>query len=576
MNIVGLLISGGNSSVCLIKDGEIEFIADEERFSRVKGAPYQKPIRALKSALDFAGITLDEIDYFAVGWDHTKYPEKMREFFSESYPSYDQLDKSIQTEQLLKYDPITSEKRWEFMLRKAGLKGKMPEIRYFSHHLSHAASAYYLSGFDNAIVVSADAHGEENCTVIYKGVGNSIVELTRYEQPNSLGWFYSAFTEFLGFSANGGEGKLMGLAPYGEPNLVLREKLNKMLYWKNNRYVIDNKYLNNYTKTHNSRFTDLLIEEFGNPRVAESSLTKYHKDLAYEVQFKLETIMKNIVSYYAETYGINNICLAGGIAMNCKANAEIHRMKNVEKLFLNPASNDSGVSIGAALLLSKEFEIKVSPTQLEHAYWGTRYNNEEIKNTLDLSKIRYAYVDKVEEYAANCILEGKIIGWFQGRMEIGARALGNRSILAHPGIAGMKNKINKEVKFREFFRPFAPSILEDKQSEYLESSFRSPFMILADRVLPEKQKEISSVVHEDGSVRHQSVSSKTNSKYWNLINEFYKLTGIPMVLNTSLNVRGEPIAESPKDAIKCFYSNGLDVLILGNYILEKDVKYGGE
>lgn len=572
MNIIGILSYGTNSSVCLVKDGTIEFIAEEERFTRVKNAPNNRPINAIKAALKYANITINEIDYVAVGWDHNKYPAFMSDFYKNLLNSNDFLSEAFQKQELINYNPDLDKQYWLHEFYKMGLSNLKapPKIKYFSHHMSHAASAYFLSGFNQAIIISADGHGEENSTVVFKALGDKVQELERYEQPQSLGWFYSAFTEFLGFNAYSGEGKVMGLAPYGKPNLEIRNKINKVIYWENGQYCIDETFFLNGVRTYNKRFTDKLVDTFGEPRKPEADISEYHKELAFEVQFKLESIMKKIVTKHIDNENIQNICLTGGIALNCKMNGEVHKLDNVKEVFINPASNDAGVSIGAALLLLKELNIDHFPKILEHPYWGPEYSNSQIKEILDLLKVKYRYEENIEEITASKLVEGKIIGWFQGKMEIGSRALGNRSIIANPIIKDMKDKINGQVKFREYFRPFAPSILEEYQENYLINNFKSPFMILADTVKEDVKHKIPAVVHEDNSVRQQTVSKSQNEKYWNLINEFNIKTGVPLVLNTSLNVRGEPIAQSPLDAIKCFYSNGLDVLVIGNYVLEKE------
>jgi carbamoyltransferase len=571
MNILGLLSYGINPAVCLIQNGNITFIAEEERYCRIKNASGRRPFNAIKSALNYSGLSLNDIDYIAIGWDHSKYPNELRRFY-DKYMNYQQdiVGETIKEIHLLEFNPEYETRMLEYGLRSIGLEGKIPEIKFYSHHLSHAASVYYVSPFEEALIISMDGSGEESTTVIYKGEGSHLTEIDKYQQPFSLGWFYTAFTEFLGFKSYSGEGKLMGLAPYGKSNLEIRNKLHKILYWENNRYVLDPTYIYFGQRTYSRRFTDKLCELFGEPRTPESDdFSEYHKDLAYEVQRKLEEIVIEMVKHYIKLTGINNICLTGGVAMNCKLNGVINNLPFVKSLFINPASNDAGVSIGAALLCNHELGLETRINVLDSAFWGPEFSNEQIKQYLTESKLKFHYHHNIEEVTAQKIFEGKIVGWFQGRMEIGARALGNRSILANPIIKEMKDKINHEIKHRESFRPLAPSILQEYQDQYLVKSSYSPFMIIADYVKEDMRSIIPAVIHEDGSVRHQTVTKQNNERYWNLIQEFYKLSGVPVLLNTSLNVRGEPIALSPLDAIRCFYSNGLDVIVIGNYLLEK-------
>ncbi|SFD61290.1 carbamoyltransferase C-terminal domain-containing protein [Bacillus sp. UNCCL81] len=570
MNILGLLSNGDNPAACLIENGKLTFFAEEERFCRIKKAPNRRPINAIKAALEWSKLKISDIDHIAIGWDNNKYPNYMNHFYKQSFNDQDIIGSAIQSIQLIEYNPELEKRMLAYALKSGGIEGDLPQVSFYSHHLSHAASAYYLSGFKEAIVVALDAHGEENTTVIYRGQDHELIELEKYVQPESLGWFYSAFTEFLGLKANSGEGKVMGLAPFGSANMKIRNKLDKVLWWEEEKYKIDSSYICQGKREYSQRFTDKLILEFGSPRTPESEILQYHMDLAYEVQRKLEEIVVKIVNKYVKLTGIRDICISGGIGMNCKMNGEIHQLPEVDRLFLNPASNDAGTAIGAALLCCKDLHISPLKNKLEHAYWGPEYSDIEIEKIILNNKLNYRYVENIEKFAGEQLHYGKIIAWFQGRMEFGSRSLGNRSILANPTIPEMKDKVNGTIKYREYFRPFAPSIMEEYQQDYLYHSFESPFMIVADYINNEKKALIPSVVHVDSSIRHQTVSKGTNYRYWSLINEFYKLSKVPVLLNTSFNVRGEPIVCSPQDAIRCFYGTGLDILIMGNYVIEKN------
>lgn len=571
MNVLGLLSYGTNPCACLLQDGKLIFMAEEERFCRIKNAPRRRPISAIKAALEYSKLELSDIDVIAIGWDNSKYPKEMTDFYNtQMNTKQDVVGETIKMLHTLEYNPEYEIKMLQYDFKRSGISGRLPEVRFYPHHLSHAASAYFVSGFDEALVFSIDGSGEQITTAVYMAYKDELIELESYVQPNSLGWFYAAFTEFLGFKAYDGEGKLMGLAPYGSENKEIRRKLSKILLWDGDRYYVDPTYIYFGERSYSQRFTDRLVDKFGCPRLAESPISEYHKQLAYEVQKIFEETISSLIAKHIAKTGISNICMTGGVALNCKLNGVISNLPGVKSIFINPASNDAGTALGAGLLCVKESGYSPRKFRLEHPFWGPEFSDGEIERILKGYKLNYKYSDNIERYAAEKIMEGKIIGWFQGRLEIGARALGNRSILANPTIKDMKDRVNRDVKRREAFRPFAPSILEEFQDQYLQKNISSPFMIIADYVKPEKRQEIPAVVHEDGSVRHQTVSKTTNPKYWNLINEFYKLTGVPLVLNTSLNVRGEPIALSPQDAIRCFYSSGLDVLVLGGFYLEKE------
>ncbi len=562
-------MAGPNVSACLLKDGKLLAFIEEERLVRVRKAPGYLPTGSIKYCLKQGGITLDEVDYFAVAWDYTKYPDYMERFHENSGLERRRLDRIFQEIEGRKFDPEYVEFALRIGLVSAGIKGNMPELRFIPHHLAHAASAYYLSGFDGATILTIDGSGEEHATVVWKGEGDSLEKVQSIDIPNSLGWFYAAMTEFVGFKAYSGEGKTMGLAPYGQENLKIREKLTRVVQLTEDGYQVDPSYIFYSQRTYSRRFTDKLVELLGEPHTPGQVHSSYHRDVAFEAQHLLEEAVTQLVRRSIQTTGQPKVCVAGGIGMNCKMNGRINQMPEVERTFVIPASSDDGTCLGAALQLHYELGGDPRKYRLEHTYYGPEFSNYQIQKALDEAKLSYSFVPDVEAHVAQKLADNHIVGWFQGRMEFGARSLGNRSILANPLNQDMKRIINKHVKHREAFRPFCPSLLEEDKNVYLKNAEEAPYMIVAYEIRDEVKDKLPSVVHVDNTVRPQTVSRKTNKRYWNLLNEFKKITGHSVLLNTSFNVMGEPIVCTPVDAIRCFYSTGIDILGMGNFVLEK-------
>jgi carbamoyltransferase len=379
--------------------------------------------------------------------------------------------------------------------------------------------------------------------------------------PDSVGYFYSAFTEYLGFQPNSDEWKVMGLAPYGKPGL----DLSPFIDLKAAPYHVRTKQLIANGATHVAGMKALL----GPARIAESEIEERHKDIAYAVQDACEIAMLNAVRMAIEKTECRNVCLAGGVALNSKANGKIAASGFVDKMFVQPAASDDGVALGAALAVYLDDNGKLPNKPMRHGYWGPSFDDEAIENALRTYKLRYTRTQDSASAAAELLAQGKILGWFQGRMEFGPRALGSRSILADPRDPEMNAKVNNAVKFREWWRPFAPSLKKEAASEYLESAEDSPFMILTAQVRREKRAVIPSVTHVDGSARPQTVEKEVNPLYWRVIDEFEKRTGVPVIMNTSFNLRGEAIVNTPTDAIRTFFSSGMDALMIGSFLVEK-------
>lgn len=573
MIILGLFSPGPNPSAAILINGKIDSWTEEERFDRIKTSPNSFPSRSIKWCLKNSNLKLSDIDKIAYGWDSPHYVKETKDFLkSQKKDTGDQSKYNELQDDLLTnlYHPERIKHQIKMCFSSIDYKVNVPEIVFFKHHDCHIASAFFCSGFEESNVLSIDGSGEEVTTLLCHASKGGIKTIKSFKLPNTLGGFYATFTEFLGFRAYLDEGKVMGLASYGEFSQDLQDKLDKFIKYDKTTGNFEIDPYMRYVGDHNygSRFTDLFVEVFGLPRRNESPLEKKYADLAFAVQYRLEKIVISMAHWLFKKTGSNNFCLAGGVAMNCVMNGSLARESFVNNIFVQPASSDNGVSLGAAQLLS--LKEGFNPNQkMEHAYWGPEFSEKEIILALKESKLNYRKSKNICFEVAEKISQGKIIGWFQGRMEIGARALGNRSILASPLISDMKTKINLEVKHRENWRPFCPSMKEEVYKKYIDSSIDSPFMIMAFPVNKKVSSEIPAVVHVDGTARPQQVSKNYNFKFWSLLNEFEKITGHAILINTSFNIQGEPVVCSPKDALRTFGGTGLDILVLGDYILEK-------
>ena len=549
---------------------------EEERFIREKLAKNRWPINAIKYCLETAGATLETIDKIAVGWNCNKYPGYMADFFAEQealYPKKGVKFRNNEADILRKYSPDNYFANLNTALQSARL-GVVDHLEYYDHHECHAAASFYHSGFDEALVFIMDGSGEDEATTVWLAKGKKLEKLKVFKLPHSLGRAYSCITEYLGFRAYTDEGKVMGLAPYGRLDQELHNKMKKLLSIKDNGNYEVNPDLIYYGKhSYNPRFTDDLVELLGPPRrplKRNEEISDHYKNIAFSIQHLLEQSVSRLVLKYIQETGISKVCIGGGVAMNCKMNGIISGMKEVDDLFVHPASHDGGANIGAAMLSLQRHVPGIAFEKLPHAYFGPSYSDEYIKSVLSYSKLKWQKLDNPAPMIARKLAEGKIVALFQGKMEMGARALGNRSILANPLLEDTKGVLNDHVKHRENWRPFCPSILEEYGKDFFENIVHPWYMLVATKVREEKAKLIPSAVHVDGTARPQFVSRKTNPYFWEIIEEFRKITYVPVIINTSFNIMGEPIINTPQEAIRCFYSTGLDVLVLEHYILTKD------
>lgn len=600
MNILGINAFGQNPSACLLIDGHFVGFSHEERFNRLKGSHGLFPSHTIKWLLSSNKLSISDIDSIAVYWDYNKYPWEILSRLLKSriqlaFSNFNHKNNGHTSgfygmlEYLLEYSPKNMEQKIKDELRNFGHKERIPQMEFVDHHLCHAFQAYYQSQFDNTLVLVVDGHGEDNCVSGYAVKNGNLRRIINYKIPYSLGWFYGGMTAYTGFLANRDEGKLMGLAAYGEVRKLENiwiNKLDEILKVNDNGYLLNPYYFKIGSNDYHSRYTNNLVEFITainknlqpvglnetvviNGEIKNRYLLNEYIDLAYATQVKLEDALVSIVNRMIRETGVKNLCYSGGVAMNCKANRAIFDRCYLDNIFIHPASSDDGSAIGAAFYVAKENNnLKREP--LLHSQYGISFSNNEIEKILKNCNIKYSTPDDVCIVAAKDLNEGKILGWFDGAAEMGARALGGRSIIANPCSNNVKDKINTNVKYRETWRPYCPSILDEHKQDYIKDATDSPFMILAAMATEKLRSSSPSVVHIDNTVRPQTVKGTILPKWAHLINEFRSLSGHPVILNTSFNVRGEPIVNSPYDAIRTFFSTGLDKLILGDFIISKD------
>ncbi len=591
-SILGISAFFHDSAAAMIKDGTIIAAAQEERFSRKKhDASY--PFNAVNYVLKESKISLEEVDHVVFFEKPFLKFERLLETYLGFAPSGFQ---SFSLSMPIWLREKLFQKKFLFEKLKQHDKNfnDLNKIHFSEHHFSHAASAFYPSPFEEAVVLTLDGVGEWATTTLALGKRNSLKILKEIHFPHSLGLLYSAFTYYLGFKVNSGEYKVMGLAPYGKPkykNLIL-ENLIKVK--DDGSFKLNMKYFNYATglTMTNNKFSKLFDQPVRNPK--KDRLTNFHMDLASSIQSVTEEIILRLVESISKEYKVKNLCLAGGVALNCVANGKILRKKLFDNIWVQPAAGDAGGSLGAALAFwYKELgnERLSFEDKMFGSYLGPSFSDDEIEDKLNKlgAKFKKLSEEKLIDSVSKELSENKTVGWFQGRMEFGPRALGARSILADPRSDYMQKELNLKIKFRESFRPFAPSVLREKLNDWFEIDIDSPYMLMVADVKKNRQIQMSekdqklfgidklnikrstipAVTHVDYSARIQTVHENTNPKYYRLIKKFYEKTDCPVLVNTSFNVRGEPIVCSIEDAFNCFLGTNLDVLAIGNFMLFK-------
>ncbi|HLC39430.1 MAG TPA: carbamoyltransferase C-terminal domain-containing protein [archaeon] len=528
----------------LVEDGKVLMAIEEERFVGIKHAPEMLPLNAVKFVLKTHGLKITDIDKFV----YPNLPDLMNLLRRGSLKRPYTYLGSLRIYRDIK-NRVKHFYRYHFRID--------PNIIYMKHHVGHAASAFYLSGFNKANIITMDAAGERTCGLLAVGKDSDIEIEKEFYVPNSWGYIYSALTEFLGYKV-GDEGTVMALASFGQPkydffkNGIVR--LTDDGYWINPRFG-------------SIQYTDAMLKMFGEPRLS-GELTQHHKDVAASLQDAIEKTLVHLARIMHEKTGYKNFCLAGGSALNCKMNGVLLQQDFVDDIFIQPAASDQGGALGGAVMVAVNNGYKVD--KMRHAYLGSENSNEEIEKTLKVAKVKYEEISDPAGTAAEILAQNKILGWVQGRMEFGPRALGNRSILTSAQDPSMKNILNDNVKHREPFRPFCPSLVAEAAPKYFNGKLRdSPFMILSFDVKEEMRNRVPSIVHVDGSARPQFVEKEINPLYYSLIQKFGDITGDPVILNTSFNDKGQPMIRTAEQAVKMYYGTGMDALIVGNFILQK-------
>ena len=592
MYILGISCFYHDSAAALIKDGKLVAAAEEERFSRIKHDS-DFPSKAIRFCLEHAGISEKDLDY-AVFYE--KPFHKFERILMSSMQMFPRSWKVFR-EAMMAW---LGEKLWVKSIIKDKVGIKADRILFGEHHLSHAASAFYPSPFKEAAFLTVDGVGEWATTTMGIGRNTEIKIQKEIKFPHSLGLFYSAFTAFLGFRVNNGEYKVMGMAPYGKPIYLDKIYNNLVKLAEDGSFRINMDYFSYHysdEKTFNSKFVDL----FGKPRERESSFftsgTRYpsyfgdkpanfqelcrenehYADIAASIQKVTEEILLKLITSLHKETGLKKLCLAGGVALNSVANGRIMRETPFEEIFIQPAAGDGGGALGAALHVYHSLIGKPRNFVLEHAFWGKAYSEKEIKTFLDDNNISYKYYQEEKDLLTRItddLVNGRVVGLFQGRFEWGPRALGNRSILADPRSEKMKDTVNIKIKFREPFRPFAPVIMEEETDEYFEGGeiarqFPARYMLF---VLPFKENKADTIsaVNHMGTGRLQTIREEWNPRYYRIIKSFKEATGIPILLNTSFNLRGEPIVNTPANAYNTFSNSGIDVLVMENFMIRKE------
>ena len=577
MNILGINAYHGNASAAIFSDGQLVAAVEEERFNRVKYAA-GFPAAAIRYALKKAGMTLADVDHVAVPRNpYARLGTKL--FYALRMPSFARERLKV----LAKFTGIKEALAAALDADPEKLSAKFHRVE---HHIAHLASAFYCSPFDQAALLSADGLGDFASSMWGAGRGPRMNFLGSIVFPHSLGLYYSAVTQYLGFLKFGDEYKVMGLGAYGDPEFLA--EFRKIVRSNGTRFHLGLEYFTHHrtgpemswpeadkTPVLGKLYSEAMAKKLGPVRAPEAPIEQRHKNLACSLQARLEEVYLGMLRRLAEETGMKSVCLAGGVAFNCVANGKIVESTGFENVYVHPAAGDAGLAVGAAQFVWHQVLGNPRRFQMEHAYWGPEFSREEIRLAIETSGLpeNGCAVDELPEEellrrTAMIVAEGKILGWFQGRAEWGPRALGNRSIVADPRRPEMKDLLNRRIKHRESFRPFAPSILAEKTGEWFEQSHPSPFMTMAYAVKRERRDKIPAPTHVDGTGRLQTVAASANPRYWKLIREFERQTGVPVVLNTSFN-DNEPIVCEPQEAIDCFERTQMDALVLGDFLITR-------
>ncbi len=561
MIVLGINYYFHDSSACLVVDGQLVVALEEERFTRNKHTR-EFPDNAIQQCLKIAGITADQVDHIAVSI------QPKHSWFKKVVYA---VRKPHKAAPFIKHELINGffkQRRFNRFLAQYWPTDKKPAVHFIKHHMSHAAGSFFVSPYDKAAIMAIDGSGEWACAWLGHGEGNRVTCFNESLFPNSLGSMYEAVTEFCGFRPNYDEGKTMGLAPLGDASRFIDDARKTVSVTEQGQIQVDLSYFS-YQHWGYQRCAKKFYDTFGAPREPDGEFETHHHDVAAAFQQVLEECALKLAAYLKKKSQAEYLVIAGGVALNSVMNGRLLREAGFKDVYIMPAAGDNGTSIGAAFtLLHQHFGLDRHFVH-DNPYVGNEYSDETIKADLDRFKINYEKSQNICGDVADLLEQGQIGGWFQGKMEIGPRALGSRSIIANPAFPNMKDKINSEVKFREAYRPFAPSATIEAAPEFFDIDVEAPFMLKVCQVRKSKQNIIPAITHVDGSARVQTVRKESHPLYHGLISELGARTGVPVVLNTSFNIQGEPVVESPRDAIRCFFSTGLDFLAVGPFLIRK-------
>ena len=574
MYILGLSSFAHEASCALIKDGNVLCVYEEERFNREKHT-WKFPVQSIRQCLLDEGITIDQIDAFTFFWkpirEITNNIGHVLRYFPKSLALIFTHSCGVELPFLQR---ITAKQCIANRLKKEFGMTRPPKVHFIEHHLAHAASAFFSSSFDEAAILTLDGRGESESTVLACGKGGSIEKIENVRIPHSLGHLYASVTDYLGFCPFSDEWKVMGMSAYGKDTYVESFK-DVFQLLDNGLFRLNLKYFKFHTHGCSQWLSPLFEQVFGPKRKPNDPYDQRHFDIAYALQHTIERAGVHLAQHLHAVTGQPNLCMAGGVVLNCLMNKRIVEETSFENFFFMPIPNDAGTSLGSALYYYHHLLKQDRGEELKSVYLGSSFSNEEIEAVLQKEGVVYRRCENIAAETARQIADGKIAGWFQGRMEAGPRALGNRSIVVSPLDGAMKDKLNARVKRREFFRPFAPSVLEEKVDEYflMPKGKPSPHMILVGDVRDDKKEVIPAVTHEDGTARVHTVNRKINPRYWELISEFEKITKVPVLLNTSFN-ENEPIVRTPEEAVNCFFRTEFDCLAIGDFLVMKEQQPG--
>ena len=579
MNILGLNAYHGDASAALLAGGRLQSAMEEERFTRVK---HQAgfPSLAVTHALESAGVAAADIDHIAISRDPSAHIHRKLVYALSQGPSLATIRDRLWN--VSKLRDVKTSVAEAVGANESDLRAPVHRVE---HHRAHMASSFFASPFERAALLSIDGFGDFVSTMWGTGCGNRLAVDGWVEFPHSIGLLYTAITQYLGFPKYGDEFKVMGLAPYGEPEYL--DRLRSLVRaGPRDGFELDLSYFVHHSQgvsmtwesgapTIDDVFSSRLEREFGPRRRAGDPLEPRHHNMAATLQALLEERVLGLLRRIAERTGLSDLCLAGGVALNCTMNGKILSETPFERVYIQPASYDAGTSLGAALFVKHQILGAPRDFVMDHTYWGLEYSRDACRAALEAKGLSYRELpdESLADQAAACIADGRIVGWYQGRFEWGPRALGNRSIVCDPRSASMKDHLNRRIKHRESFRPFAPSVLEERAGDWFEQSSASPFMLMTCQVRRDKQALVPAITHVDGTARQQTVSRASNPRYWSLIHAFERRTGVPVVLNTSFN-ENEPVVNTPEEAVACFLRNDMDVLALGPYLGEKNGRAG--